>query len=174
MITEHEPTVPAGRATDKQLALEDAPLLQNSAAQWLEEFQGKNFKGKNLEDKKELQGTDKTLKVTTWIKICTWFTPYRQLFAFALSVNLVIAALGLSNSWMWSLQKLVPLLVGNILLASFVRSEWVLRFIYWLAVKTFRPKIFPLSFRAKVVGLLYHIGEQRSSPIVLLVAGTKA
>jgi len=167
MITEHEPTVPAGRATDKQLALEDAPLLQNSAARCLDDFQGKNFQGKNFqdknfEDKNERQATDETLKVTTYIKICTWFTPYRQLFALALSTNLIIAALGLSNSWIWSLQELVPLLVGNIFVACFVRSEWVLRFIYWVAVKTFRPKVFPLSFRAKVVGLLYHIGGLHS------------
>ncbi|PLW20512.1 hypothetical protein PCASD_15556 [Puccinia coronata f. sp. avenae] len=92
----------------------------------------------------------------------TWFTPYRQLFVLIFSINLIGAVVGLSGRWNWSKRNATPLVVGNILIAIAIRSEWVLRFLYWIAVKIFRPSIFPLCLRIKVVGILYHIGGVHS------------
>jgi hypothetical protein len=103
-------------------------------------------------------------RINRWTIFFTWFTPYRQLFVFMVSINLIGAAVGLSGHWTWSKRNATPLVVGNILLAIGIRSEFVLRFLYWIAVKTFRPSIFPLWLRVKVVGILYHIGEPLLTP----------
>jgi hypothetical protein len=101
-------------------------------------------------------------ETSRWTNLVTWFTPYRQLFVLILGVNFLGASAALLGYWPWPMEHLTSLVVGNALLAISVRSEWVLRFLYWLAVKTFRPRIFPLWLRVKVVSILYHIGEHIS------------
>ncbi|PLW45013.1 hypothetical protein PCASD_06977 [Puccinia coronata f. sp. avenae] len=101
-------------------------------------------------------------ETSRWTNLVTWFTPYRQLFVLILGVNFLGASAALLGYWPWPMEHLTSLVVGNALLAISVRSEWVLRFLYWLAVKTFRPRIFPLWLRVKVVSILYHIGGVHS------------
>jgi hypothetical protein len=113
-------------------------------------------------------------KINRWITILTWFTPYRQLFVLTFFVNVTGAILALAKIWPWPKNQAAPLVVGNILIAIAIRSEWVLRFLYWVTVKTFRPKIFPLWLRVKVVGILYHIGKHILERMLLLFLCDKA
>lgn len=99
-------------------------------------------------------------RINRWTRLFTWFTPYRQLFSLTFGLNLIGAAMELSGHWAWSNRHVTALVVGNVLIAIAIRSEWVLRLLYWVAVKTFRPNVFPLWIRVKTVGILYHIGEQ--------------
>ncbi|EFP82906.2 uncharacterized protein PGTG_09874 [Puccinia graminis f. sp. tritici CRL 75-36-700-3] len=101
-------------------------------------------------------------KINRWITILTWFTPYRQLFVLTFLINVIGVVLALAKIWPWPKNQAAPLVVGNLLIAIAIRSEWVLRFLYWVTVKTFRPKIFPLWLRVKIVGILYHIGGVHS------------
>ncbi|WAQ84130.1 hypothetical protein PtA15_4A581 [Puccinia triticina] len=100
--------------------------------------------------------------INRWITVLTWFTPYRQLFFLIFCLNITGVVLAFSNSWAWAKRQATPLVVGNILVAIAIRSEWVLRFLYWVAIKTFRPSLFPLWLRVKVVGILYHVGGLHS------------
>lgn len=97
-------------------------------------------------------------KITPLIKAITWLTPYRLSFAVAFGLNVVGVALELSGHWSWAKSNLATLVVGNMLCAVGARSEWVLRLVYWLSVKVFRPRFFPLWMRVQIVGFLYHIG----------------
>ncbi|OAV90555.1 hypothetical protein PTTG_08305 [Puccinia triticina 1-1 BBBD Race 1] len=101
-------------------------------------------------------------KITLMTTLLTWFTPYRQLFVLTFGVNFAGVVTVLSGYWPWALRHLTAMVVGNALLAIGIRSEWVLRFLYWSAVKTFRPRMFPLWIRVKVVGVVYHIGGVHS------------
>jgi len=101
-------------------------------------------------------------RINRWTRFFTWFTPYRQLFSLVFGLNLVGAILDLSGHWPWSHRHETPLVVGNVLIAIAIRSEWVLRFLYWVTVKIFRPNVFPLWIRVKIVGILYHIGGVHS------------
>ncbi|WAR59712.1 hypothetical protein PtB15_11B352 [Puccinia triticina] len=101
-------------------------------------------------------------KLNRWTTLFTWFTPYRQLFVLIFGINLIGVIMVLSGHWGWGKNHATPLVVGNILIAIAIRSEWVLRFLYWVAVKTFRPSLYPLWLRVKVVGILYHIGGVHS------------
>ncbi|EFP82900.2 hypothetical protein PGT21_019700 [Puccinia graminis f. sp. tritici] len=116
--------------------------------------------------------------INRWTMLITWFTPYRQLFVLTFTVNLIGAILELSGHWAWSKDHVTPLVVGNVLIAIAIRSEWVLRFLYWVTVKTFRPNVFPLWLRVKVVGILYHIGGVHSgcglSALLWLVVAASA
>ncbi|KAI7938310.1 hypothetical protein MJO28_015230 [Puccinia striiformis f. sp. tritici] len=132
------------------LALDHAPQPEEDVTMHLLDVEGRGKPGAYVAP-----------KITPWIKITTWFTPYRQLFLLAFGINLIGAAFGLSRRWMWSLEHVMPIMMGNILLAIAIRSEWVLRFIYWIAVKSFRPRFFPLWVRLKVVGTLYHIDRRK-------------
>ncbi|CAH7683372.1 hypothetical protein BY996DRAFT_4595987 [Phakopsora pachyrhizi] len=95
-------------------------------------------------------------------RFATWFTPYRKIFFLVVVLNLVGCILELTGVWKWATKNLTPLVVGNVLIAILIRNEWFVRFLYWCAVKVFRPAIFPVWLRAKVVGILYHIGGLHS------------
>ncbi|KNE90949.1 hypothetical protein PSTG_15643 [Puccinia striiformis f. sp. tritici PST-78] len=101
-------------------------------------------------------------KISRWINFLTWFTPYRQLFVLTFGVNFAGITIVLSGYWPWVLRHLSSMVVGNVLIAIGIRSEWILRFLYWVAIKVFRPTMFPLWLRVKVVGILYHIGGVHS------------
>ncbi|POW00661.1 hypothetical protein PSTT_12984 [Puccinia striiformis] len=131
------------------LALDHAPQPEEDVTMHLLDVEGRGKPGAYVAP-----------KITPWIKITTWFTPYRQLFLLAFGINLIGAAFGLSRRWMWSLEHVMPIMMGNILLAIAIRSEWVLRFIYWIAVKSFRPRFFPLWVRLKVVLFPFYISMQ--------------
>ncbi|KAH9448772.1 hypothetical protein Pst134EA_028068 [Puccinia striiformis f. sp. tritici] len=147
----HGPAVAPLQPLGPTLALDHAPQPEEDVTMHLLDVEGRGKPGAYVAP-----------KITPWIKITTWFTPYRQLFLLAFGINLIGAAFGLSRRWMWSLEHVMPIMMGNILLAIAIRSEWVLRFIYWIAVKSFRPRFFPLWVRLKVVGTLYHIGGVHS------------
>jgi hypothetical protein len=98
-------------------------------------------------------------EISWWTTLLTWFTPYRQLFVLTFGLNFAGAVSVLSGYWPWAFRHLTPMVVGNVLFAIGIRSEWVLRFLYWLTIKTFRPTLFPLWLRVNVVGILYHIGK---------------
>ncbi|KAA1068634.1 hypothetical protein PGT21_018454 [Puccinia graminis f. sp. tritici] len=101
-------------------------------------------------------------EISWWTTLLTWFTPYRQLFVLTFGFNFAGAVSVLSGYWPWAFRHLTPMVVGNVLFAIGIRSEWVLRFLYWFAIKTFRPRLFPLWLRVNVVGILYHIGGVHS------------
>ncbi|MBW0461049.1 hypothetical protein O181_000764 [Austropuccinia psidii MF-1] len=111
-----------------------------------------------IEKNKFEENLNSTPKITRLISFKTWFTPYRKLFLLLISLNAIGAGFELSNHWPWATRNLTALVIGNTLAAMSVRSEWVLRFLYWTSVKIFRPFLFPVWLRAKVVGILYHIG----------------
>lgn len=90
-------------------------------------------------------------KITPLIKAITWLTPYRLSFAVAFGLNVVGVALELSGHWSWAKSNLATLVVGNMLCAVGARSEWVLRLVYWLSVKVFRPRFFPLWMRVQII-----------------------
>ncbi|KAH9818806.1 hypothetical protein DFH28DRAFT_92024 [Melampsora americana] len=101
------------------------------------------------------------VKVTPWLRFRTWFTPYRQILVVVVVLNFLGSTLEIAGLWPAATCCVGSLVVGNILCAIAIRSEWTLRFLYWLAVKTFRPS-FPIRLRTTVVGLLYHIGGLHS------------
>ncbi|KAI8451272.1 hypothetical protein BY996DRAFT_4586205 [Phakopsora pachyrhizi] len=95
-------------------------------------------------------------------RFSTWFTPYRKIFVLVVLTNLVGCFLEVIGLWRWAKDNLTLLVVWNVLNAILIRNEWFLRFLYWCSVKVFRPAIFPVWFRARVVGILYHIGGLHS------------
>ncbi|KAI8448657.1 hypothetical protein BY996DRAFT_8388018 [Phakopsora pachyrhizi] len=95
-------------------------------------------------------------------RFTTWFTPYRKIFTLVVLINLVGCILELTGVWKWANKNLTTLVVGNTCVAILIRNEWFIRFLYWFSVKVFRPAIFPVWLRAKVVGIIYHIGGLHS------------
>ncbi|KAG0140174.1 hypothetical protein CROQUDRAFT_665539 [Cronartium quercuum f. sp. fusiforme G11] len=99
--------------------------------------------------------------VTPWVRFRTWLTPYRQILITVVMLNIAGSALEIGGLWPAASRCLSSLVIGNLLCAIAIRSEWVLRFLYWLAIKLFRPSL-PIRLRVIVVGLLYHIGGLHS------------
>lgn len=99
-----------------------------------------------------------TPQITGVVKVSTWLSPYRMLFAVVFMLNAIGLLLEAINHWFWASGHLSTLVIVNILIAINVRSEWVLRLLYWISVKVFRPQTFSIQIRTRVVGFFYHIG----------------
>lgn len=112
-----------------------------------------------IRTKLKLETSTPAYRITFINKFLTWLSPYRKLLISIFSLNLVGVVLVLCEHWPWVKSCAATLAVGNILVALIVRSEWLLRFWYWLCVKILRPQIFPLWVRVQVVGILFHIGK---------------
>lgn len=89
----------------------------------------------------------------------TWFTPYRQLF-FLVTVTNLSLLIGIELGQIgggWE-QDFSIYIILHILIAIGIRNEWILRFLYWITIKSFRSIKIPVRFRKYLVGILYHIG----------------
>ncbi|PLW17755.1 hypothetical protein PCANC_06889 [Puccinia coronata f. sp. avenae] len=95
------------------------------------------------------------------VKFWTWFSPYRQMLFLVVTVQAVMILFTLFSGGSFARNQLSALVTGNMLVAITVRSEWVIRFFYWVSIKFFR-RWTPLKFRVLVVAILYHIGGLHS------------
>lgn len=109
----------------------------------------------------------KLMKVTGYLRFRTWLTPYRQILIFIVLLNLIGAGFEILDRWSAASRNLSTLVVGHLLAAIAIRSEWVLRLIYWLSIKLFQRSL-PVRLRATVVGLIYHIGMFISQSVYCL------
>lgn len=93
-----------------------------------------------------------------WLDFCTWFTPYRQIFFLVAGTNGALVVAILAGALGGASQDLSVMVVVNVLIAIAIRNEWVIRFLYWIAIKCFRSARIPVRIRKTMVGMLYHIG----------------
>lgn len=97
-----------------------------------------------------------------WLDFLTWFSPYRQILLFVVTINasiiisIICGALGGPN------RDFSSEVIVNIFVAIGIRNEWVIRLIYWIFIQLFRSSKVPIGIRAQVVGILYHIGGLHS------------
>lgn len=96
--------------------------------------------------------------LTKSIKFWTWFSPYRQMLFLVVIVEAFMILVTLLGGWHFARTHLSTLVTGNLLVAIAIRSEWVMRLLYWISIKLFR-RWTPLKFRVLVVAVLYHIGK---------------
>lgn len=95
---------------------------------------------------------------TRWLDFRTWFTPYRQIFLVVTAINVtMVVAIESGHLGGWE-QDFSQFVIIHVLIAIGIRNEWVLRFLYWIVIKIFRSPRIPVTFRKRVVGILYHIG----------------
>jgi len=94
-------------------------------------------------------------------KFWTWFSPYRQLLFLVVTVQALMILVTLITGWNFARTHISELACGNMLVAITIRSEWVMRLIYWTSIKFFRNWA-PLKLKVFVVGILYHIGGLHS------------
>ncbi|KAA1078301.1 hypothetical protein PGT21_033017 [Puccinia graminis f. sp. tritici] len=95
------------------------------------------------------------------LKFWTWFSPYRQMLLLVVAVEAIMVIITLLGGWHFARTHLPAMVTGNLLVAIAIRSEWVMRFLYWVSIKLFR-RWTPLKFRVLVVAILYHIGGLHS------------
>ncbi|KAH9454101.1 hypothetical protein Pst134EA_013195 [Puccinia striiformis f. sp. tritici] len=95
------------------------------------------------------------------LKFWTWFSPYRQILFTVVIIESLMILITLMGGWHWARTHLPLLVTGNLLVAIAIRSEWVMRLLYWISIKLFR-RWTPLKFRVLVVAFLYHIGGLHS------------
>ncbi|KAH9816768.1 hypothetical protein DFH28DRAFT_890589 [Melampsora americana] len=91
------------------------------------------------------------------VKFWTWFSPYRQILIFTIAIQLVAIMVTLSGAWIYPRTHISAMVGGNMLVAVAIRSEWVMRFLYWSSIKLIRGWA-PMKLRVLVVAFLYHIG----------------
>ncbi|EGG01675.1 uncharacterized protein MELLADRAFT_110787 [Melampsora larici-populina 98AG31] len=91
-----------------------------------------------------------------------WFTPYRQLLIFIVTVNASIVLSILCGPLGGTSRDFSLEVTLNIFVAIAIRNEWVIRFIYWVSIKLFSSSRVPIIVRKHIVGLLYHIGGLHS------------
>ncbi|KAA1107022.1 hypothetical protein PGTUg99_024569 [Puccinia graminis f. sp. tritici] len=73
----------------------------------------------------------------------------------------VMILVTLSGGWHFARTHSSAFVTGNLLVTIAIRSEWVMRLLYWFSIKLFRIWT-PLKFRVIVVAILYHIGGLHS------------
>lgn len=103
------------------------------------------------------------VKITKTIKFLTWFNHYRKILCLCLLINAIFLILALRDRQSYMRKHLSAMVLGNLLIGSMVRSEWVLRFLYWSSIMCFRWNWVPSKLKVWVVGVLYHIGRWISS-----------
>ncbi|OAV98266.1 hypothetical protein PTTG_00317 [Puccinia triticina 1-1 BBBD Race 1] len=101
------------------------------------------------------------LDINKSVKFWTWFSPYRQMLVLVVVVEALMIIVTLLGGWHFARTHLPALVTGNLLVAIAIRSEWVMRLLYWISIKLFR-RWTPLKFRVLVVAILYHIGGLHS------------
>ncbi|WAR56364.1 hypothetical protein PtB15_7B212 [Puccinia triticina] len=99
--------------------------------------------------------------VSISIKFWTWFSPYRQMLFLVIIFQACLVLINLLGGWHFVRTHSSAFVTGNMLVAIAIRSEWVMRLIYWISIKSFRGWT-PLKFRVAVVAILYHIGGLHS------------
>lgn len=67
----------------------------------------------------------------------------------------------LSGAWIYPRTHISAMVCGNLLVAIAIRSEWVMRLLYWGSIKLIRSWA-PMKLRVLVVAVLYHIGGLHS------------
>ncbi|KAI7951445.1 hypothetical protein MJO28_007129 [Puccinia striiformis f. sp. tritici] len=95
------------------------------------------------------------------IKFWTWFSPYRQMLFLVVITQLSLVLITLLGGSQFAKNHMSGFVTGNLLVAIAIRSEWVMRLLYWISIKLFR-RWTPLKFRVIVVAVLYHIGGLHS------------
>ncbi|MBW0470936.1 hypothetical protein O181_010651 [Austropuccinia psidii MF-1] len=95
--------------------------------------------------------------ISSSIKFWTWLSPYRQILFLVVIVEAVLILVTLAGVWKYPRTNLNAMVTGNLLVAIAIRSEWVMRLLYWLSIKLFR-RWSPMWFRVVIVAILYHIG----------------
>ncbi|EGG11302.1 uncharacterized protein MELLADRAFT_59415 [Melampsora larici-populina 98AG31] len=105
---------------------------------------------------------DQPVKITTKTKFLTWFNPYRKLLCLSIFVNFILLLMAMSNTQSYMRKHLSVMVLGNLLIGFGVRSEWILRFLYWSSIMCFRWNWVPKKIKIWVVGVLYHIGGLHS------------
>lgn len=93
-----------------------------------------------------------------WLDFLTWFTPYRQLLLLIVAINSSIVLSVICGSLDGANRDFSLEITINIFVAIGIRNEWVIRFIYWAAIKVFGSSRVPIRIRKHIVGMLYHIG----------------
>ncbi|EGG05620.1 uncharacterized protein MELLADRAFT_87894 [Melampsora larici-populina 98AG31] len=90
------------------------------------------------------------------VKFWTWFSPYRQILVLTIGIQMVAILVTLSGAWIYPRTHISAMVGGNLLVAVGIRSEWVMRFLYWSSIKLIRGWA-PMKLRVLVVAFLYHI-----------------
>lgn len=97
-------------------------------------------------------------QITKKIRFLTWFNPYRQLLFLSILLNLVLMLIAIGDLHSYMKGHLSAMVLGNLVIGTMARSEWILRFVYWLSIICFRWNWVPAKIKLWVVGVLYHIG----------------
>lgn len=97
------------------------------------------------------------------VKFWTWFSPYRQILVATIAIQAIAILVTLSGAWIYPRTHISGIACGNVLVAVAIRSEWVMRFLYWTSIQAIRGWA-PMKLRVLVVAFLYHIGLFSSSP----------
>lgn len=101
-------------------------------------------------------------QITKKVKFLTWFNIYRQLLCLSILINSILILISIVNTKSYMRKHLSVMVLGNLLISTMARSEWILRFVYWSTVMCFRWNWVPTKFKLLVVGVLYHIGGLHS------------
>ncbi|CAH7690014.1 hypothetical protein BY996DRAFT_4612396 [Phakopsora pachyrhizi] len=103
----------------------------------------------------------KPVELSGSVKFWTWFSPYRQMMLLVILIQILMILVTFGDGWAYPRTHTSAMVSGNLLVATAVRSEWVLRFVYWISIKLFRGWS-PMKLRVLVVAILYHIGGLHS------------
>lgn len=98
-----------------------------------------------------------TIHLSDSVKFWTWFSPYRQILVLTIGIQLIAIMITLSGVWIYPRTHNSAMVCGNLLVAIAIRSEWVMRFLYWASIQLIRGWA-PMRLRVLVVAFLYHIG----------------
>jgi len=98
--------------------------------------------------------TKPVARATKWR---VWYNPYRQLFTFCLTLNLVGILLASTDHFPYGKRHGPAITLGNIVACCAVRNEAFLRVVFYVLVKIFQ-KWTPLGVRIWLTAFLQHLG----------------
>ncbi|PSR84041.1 hypothetical protein PHLCEN_2v5543, partial [Hermanssonia centrifuga] len=73
-----------------------------------------------------------------WIRFRVWYNPYRMLFTFVFTLNMVGIFLACIHHFPYAEHHGAALALGNIVSAVACRNELFLRYLFWVIVKVFQ------------------------------------
>ncbi|CAM6128381.1 unnamed protein product [Calypogeia fissa] len=87
-----------------------------------------------------------------------WFSVYKRLYVASLLLNIIGLVLATTGYFPYASTRAALFCLGNILMVVLVRSEVILRIVYWLAVRLLGYPWVPLRLKTMTTSLLQSLG----------------